>query len=197
MKPNKKIVWDMGNGEVSVTTPNAPMLGRYVVSDGVAEQALFTVERGVPMLTKLVVALDRMVKTGEARFEALETESEYLKRIAEGAKQKIPALAQAAWSATIDAEDHEALDRDFPNAISPSGTIDMGKCREIQKSRLRNVRAPVLAALDVEYQRADESGNAAEKKRIVERKQALRDATADPRIAAAKTPAELLKVALP
>ena len=53
-----------------------------------------------------------------------------------------------------------------------------------------------LAALDVEYQHADERGDVAEKARIAAKKQALRDVTADPAIEAAQTP-EALKAVWP
>ena len=97
--------------------------------------------------------------------------------------------------------DEAAVPQDwtFRNAWKAVGLdvqIDMPKAREIHKNKLRELRAPQLAALDVEYYRADEAGDAALKKQIVARKQALRDATADPRIAAATTP-EQLKAVIP
>lgn len=74
---------------------------------------------------------------------------------------------------------------------------DMPKCREIHRQRLRKQRAPLLAELDVEYMRADESGISQLKKRdIASRKQALRDITADPRIDSAETPEDLLLVVI-
>ena len=90
-------------------------------------------------------------------------------------------------------------DRDFRDAWKDTGSgvvIVMSKAREIHKSKLRKLRTPKLAALDVEYQRADEAGDVAGKKQIAARKQALRDVTADPRIAAATTP-EQLKAVIP
>lgn len=70
-------------------------------------------------------------------------------------------------------------------------TINMDKARDIHRDRLRAMRQPVLEALDVEYQRADEQADANLKADIAARKQALRDVTADPAIEAAKTPEEL------
>lgn len=72
--------------------------------------------------------------------------------------------------------------------------FDMPKCREIQKAKLRVARAPMLAALDVDYQRADEAGDNKRKQDITKEKQRLRDVTDDPRIAAAQTVDELKKV---
>jgi hypothetical protein len=90
-------------------------------------------------------------------------------------------------------------DRTFRNAWKAEGQKighDMEKCRAIHRENLRALRAPKLAALDVEYQRADEGGDNEKKKDIAKRKQALRDVTADPAIVAAKTPDEL-KAAIP
>jgi Iap family predicted aminopeptidase len=75
-------------------------------------------------------------------------------------------------------------------------TLNMAKAREIQRDRIRALREPLFADLDVAYQRADENGDAEAKAAIAARKQALRDATKDPAIDAAKTPEEL-KAAIP
>lgn len=75
-------------------------------------------------------------------------------------------------------------------------TVNMDKARGIHRERLRAIRQPLLDALDVEYQRADESGDANGKKAIAAKKQALRDVTKDPAIDAAMTPEEL-KAAVP
>ena len=61
--------------------------------------------------------------------------------------------------------------------------IDMAKAREIHKTNIRTARAPKLAELDVEFQKALETG--ASTTDIVAKKQALRDAPADSDIAAA------------
>ena len=93
--------------------------------------------------------------------------------------------------------DWVAPPRDFRNAWKLEGGKighDMEKCRAIHKDKLRLARAPLLAALDVEYQRADEADDKAAKADIAKRKQALRDVTAAPEIEAAKTPEELKAV---
>ena len=61
--------------------------------------------------------------------------------------------------------------------------IDMAKAREIHKTNIRIAREPILAELDVEFQKAQETG--ASTTDIVAKKQALRDAPADSDIAAA------------
>lgn len=97
-----------------------------------------------------------------------------------------------SWRAMPD----EAIptDRTFRNAWADTSKElvidhDMEKCREIWRNRMRKVRAGKLAALDVETTRAIEIG--APTQPIYARKQALRDVTQDPAIAAAATPEEL------
>ena len=67
--------------------------------------------------------------------------------------------------------------------------VDMAKAREIHKTKIRNARAPKLAELDIEFQKALETG--ASTTDIVAKKQALRDAPADSGIAAASDEATL------
>lgn len=87
-------------------------------------------------------------------------------------------------------------DRYFRGAWTDTGKIDvdMSKAREIHKDVLRSMRTPLLAALDTEYLKADETGDSAEKLQIALRKQALRNVTDSPAIAAAATPEELKAV---
>ena len=61
--------------------------------------------------------------------------------------------------------------------------VDMAKAREIHKTKIRIARESKLAELDVEFQKALETG--ASTADIVAKKQALRDAPADSGIAAA------------
>ena len=71
--------------------------------------------------------------------------------------------------------------------------VDMAKAREIHKTNIRRAREPKLAELDVEFQKALETG--ASTTEIVAKKQALRDAPADSGIAAASD-ADALKAQL-
>jgi hypothetical protein len=77
-----------------------------------------------------------------------------------------------------------------------SGKIecDMPKARDIHRDRMRKARAPLLAALDIEYQRADEAGDPARKRHVAKLKQSLRDVTANPAIEAADAPEKLKAV---
>ena len=61
--------------------------------------------------------------------------------------------------------------------------IDMAKAKEIHKTNIREARKPLLESLDVEFQKALETG--ASTTDIVAKKQALRDAPADSAIDAA------------
>jgi len=67
--------------------------------------------------------------------------------------------------------------------------IDMAKAKEIHKNNIRIARTPKLAELDVEFQKALETG--ASTTDIATKKQALRDAPADSAITNATTDADL------
>jgi len=91
-------------------------------------------------------------------------------------------------------------DRTFRNAWRRKGQgaaftdeidVDMPAAREIHRDKIRRRRIAALAALDTEYQRADEEGDQDKKRDVISRKKALRDAPADPRIDQARTPGEL------
>lgn len=117
---------------------------------------------------------------------------------ADAEKRALDKLPAGAINPRFVSADEVPADRTFRNAWEDVGKIqvNMPKAREIHKDHLRQLRAPLLAALDIEYQRADEQNNTALKTQIAAEKQALRDATKHPAIAAAKTPDEL-KVAIP
>jgi hypothetical protein len=72
--------------------------------------------------------------------------------------------------------------------------IDMPTAREIHRNRMRHTRGPLMAALDIAFMRAFESGNTALINAVKAQKEALRDVTTHPDIEAAQTIDELLKV---
>lgn len=75
--------------------------------------------------------------------------------------------------------------------IGTTATVseDMTKAREIHKTNIRTVREPLLTALDVEFQKAQETS--AGITTIVAKKQALRDAPAASGISTAANATEL------
>lgn len=86
------------------------------------------------------------------------------------------------------------VDRTFRNAWKDDGSKivhDMSKAREIWREKMRRARKPKLEALDVDYQRADESGDNSKKAQIVAQKKKLRDITDLPSIESTQTPEEL------
>ncbi len=91
-------------------------------------------------------------------------------------------------------------DRTFRDAWSDTGSglvqVDMSKAQEIQKDRLRELRAPKLEALDIAFMKALESGDTKAQADVVAQKQALRDVTNDPALAAATTPEQLKQAGL-
>lgn len=88
-------------------------------------------------------------------------------------------------------------DRTFRNAWTvKAGRVihDMKKARNLHRDKMRVARGPKLAALDAEYQRADEKGDTAAKAVIAVKKQTLRDVTKHPDIERAATPDQLKAV---
>jgi len=69
--------------------------------------------------------------------------------------------------------------------------IDMDKARDIHRDKVRAARNPKLAAKDVDFMRAVESGDTDTQATVAAEKQALRDAPAAAAIDAATTPEEL------
>lgn len=68
-------------------------------------------------------------------------------------------------------------------------TINLDKAKDIQRGLIRKSREPVLQKLDVEFQRALETGQ--DTTSIVEQKQVLRDLTKHPDLVSAQTPEEI------
>lgn len=140
------------------------------------------------------VPFDRMVReagTDNISPEWAETEDEFLARIM--AKDVPPTATEVR---IINVADIPA-DRTYRNALNPDLTHDMVKARDLHRDRVRHARKPLLAELDVIYQRADEAGETAAKRVIAARKQVLRDATRDARIDACRTVADLSALPLP
>ena len=82
-------------------------------------------------------------------------------------------------------------DIDFQNAwVYKDGKVevDLAKAKEVHREYIRRERKEKLAALDIEFQRALETGDTSA---VVAKKQVLRDATADSAIEAATSLAEL------
>lgn len=120
----------------------------------------------------------------QARMEN-EGETAFLTRVI---KKDVP---PAATNVSIRLLSEKPTDRTFREAWNHDLSVDMGKAREIHRDRMRQLRQPMLSALDVEYMRADEAGDAAQKLEIIKRKQQLRDVTKHPAIESASTPDDL------
>ena len=106
-----------------------------------------------------------------------------------------PHLGEVESYRIIDAKDIPC-DRSFRDAWEDKDmkiVHNMEKARNIHRNNLRDLRAPLLEALDTEYMRADEQGDIKVKTEIAKKKQELRDATDYPAIDAAKNIGELKK----
>ena len=124
----------------------------------------------------------------QALAEGLQSEADALDLVARHA------VPNSARYVLID--DHEMTDEIAPyrSALKLDGDKlgwNEPKMRDIHRARLRNLRQPKMAALDVDFMRALESGDTKAVTDVAALKQALRDAPADPAIEAATTPQEL------
>lgn len=91
-------------------------------------------------------------------------------------------------------------DRLYRNAWALNGGIirhDMPKCRLLHKARLRELRKAAMANLDGQWMRAIAAKQDAAAAAIEAKRQAWRDAPADPRIEAAADVAALRAIPLP
>jgi hypothetical protein len=92
--------------------------------------------------------------------------------------QAVKAKDTPSHSIIVDAADLPQADNDFFNAWELSNgvvSVNLTKAKALTKDRLRAERAPLLAAQDVLFQRAQESG--ASTTAIVAEKNRLRDIT--------------------
>lgn len=191
---------------IKITDGNVKIMGLNVIGlVRLADEAIFATPFIMPLLTE--VQIDGYSQKGE-----LVSISVPLEDFKNGISPKgwsfiypNPTNEIAKWSA----EDQLKVasfreipvtgipqDRTFRNAwedTTPALTVDinMSKARNIWRDKMRDQRAPLIAALDVEYLKALETG--ANTSAIVANKQALRDVTKDPIIEAAQTPDDLKK----
>ena len=113
--------------------------------------------------------------------------------------EEIAAKDVPAGITTYSIVDNSVLpsDRNFRNAWKATGlgnttaTVgeDIAAARELHKTNIRNARTPKLAALDVEFQKAQETSSGTAE--IVDKKRVLRDAPAAAGIATAANTTEL------
>ena len=183
---DKRIVYTRADGGCSIVTP-APHGRRFVkdMHDGTGK-VVFPAGSCLPRKAFTPKGVAGLIRAG-----LLEDDDAFMARIITG----LPADAKEVRVA--DASEIPT-DRTFRDAWRNNGKgrleVNMPMARELWRDLMRAARAPRLAALDVEYQRADETGDTARKADVARRKQVLRDVTADPRIEASTAPDELKAV---
>ncbi len=89
-------------------------------------------------------------------------------------------------SANVVEVDTVPSDRTFRNSwVTSKGKsveVDLDKAKVIAKEKVREARVPKFQELDIAYQRADEDGDADNKKAVADKKKVLRDSTANTKI---------------
>ena len=193
----KKIIYTRFDGGLSVANPveGARLAFSITVLENGRVRKLWAGGNtgGVPLAALPVDTILRGWPVEGASAEWAETEDQFLTRV----------LAKVVPDDAVNVRICDAAeiptDRTFRNAWEDGDggiKVNMLKARELHKARLRELRKPLLVALDVAYMQADEIGDIRVKVEIAVKKQALRDVTADSRIEAAQTPEEL-KAVLP
>lgn len=138
--------------------------------------------------------IDRYVvayRTTDLSPEWAESEDDFLRRVI---ARSVP---PDATDVRLVDERELPTDRTYRAALKPDLSYDMDRARDVHRARIRAARAPLLAKLDVSYQRADEAGDLAAKKEIARLKKLLRDAPADASIVSARSIADLSALPLP
>jgi hypothetical protein len=181
MMTTKRIVLLNTDGSIGIVTPapNARLVSRVGTE---------TFDPPVPAYHFFRETAYLYEAAAQNYVEYAETEEKFVARIQ---AKDVPAGAIVAGVHDVS---ELPQDRTFRNAWTHDGkkpVVHMDRARAIHRDMLRRARAPKLAALDIEYQKADEAGNAEAKQRVSAGKKLLRDATADPKIDAAITPDEL------
>lgn len=179
----KKIIYTNAAGVFCVCTPN----------EGARLALKITLEDGTVLEPEgAAVPVDRFLRrwpVAGAVAEWAETEQEWLHRI------RVKDVPVDATDVAIVDESAVPTDRTFRDAFRACPEngcrVDMSAARDIHKDRLRTLRAPKLAVLDIEFMQALEAGDVEAQARIAAKKQALRDVTKDPAISAATTPEDL------
>lgn len=182
----KAIVWtNPADGMTWITHP-APN-GRLVTALQVEHNGELQVLRLDPTpLDRIKLAL---AKRGIS-FDVLEQESEeaWIERIRAKDLPKDATNVRIVERSDLPAKD------EFRNAMRHDLTFDMEHCRAIWKEKMRSSRKPKLDDLDRQWHRATGGKKSAEADAVEAKRQALRDVTDDPRLAAAKTKEDLKRV---
>ncbi len=116
----------------------------------------------VPAVPPSVMGADGVIIPG---LTQVESEDDFLNRIASG-------LPQGMQFMIVDNSTLPNADSDFFEAwkYGPAVTIDLPTAKDIQRVKLQAIRQPVLDALDIAYQIADETNDTATKAVIIAKK---------------------------
>lgn len=135
--------------------------------------------------------IGRKVDPADPSIDYAETEAEFLERVR--LSHRVRKGGGAASHEIIEAViiPKDLTFRDAWKMRAGAIEIDLPRAKEIQRDHLRRERAPLLAALDVDWSRAMAKGDAKAAQEIETKRQALRDVTIDPAIDAATSPDDL------
>lgn len=90
-------------------------------------------------------------------------------------------------------DDSKLPSREFRDAWTIDGSIDLAKAKEIWKNKIRRARKSRLEALDIQWQKAFEDGNIKIAATFAAKKKILRDLTEREELTKATSIAQLIK----
>ena len=190
---DKRIIYTRPDGGVYVVSP-APKARATILVETVARRGTGTepppdaADRS-PRLMHDHRWVEGLPPSVEYRYE---TDEEFIQRIR---LKDVP--ADAIDVAIVNASSLPS-DRTFRDAWKRDGnglvSVNMAKARQIHRQRIRRAREPLFSALDIAFMRALGLRDEARAGAVECRRQALRDAPADPAIDSAATPDELKAV---
>ncbi len=180
---DKRIVYKTPDGMTAVVTPVpwSRSCSSIVIK---GETVKIDPPRAIDLFLGRVVSADEFCAM---QIEFAETESTFLDRVA------AKAVPEGAAYRIVDAADIPTgeTERQFRAALKPDLSFDMDKARAIHRDRIRAARQPRLDHLDRLHNRALGQKKTKESTAIETERQALREATDNPAIDAAKTLVEL------
>lgn len=142
----------------------------------------------IPATPLQILGADGVVIPG---LSNIESEDEFIARITS-------TIPQEQEYVVIDNDYLPNADSDFFDAwaFGKAVIVDLTAAKNIWRDKLRQLRDPVMAALDIAYMRADETGDIEAKAQITAKKQALRDLPNHKSIAAATNTIQLRNAGL-
>lgn len=147
--------------------PAVPAVPEVKQSKTTPYQPAIPAQDAIPAVAPQVLSADGLIVPG---ITSVESEDDFIARLVSG-------LPKGIEFVIMDESDLPNADSDFFEAwaFGKAIIVDLTAAKNIWRDKLRQLRDPVMAQLDIAYMRADEVGDIEAKAQIAAKKQALRD----------------------